>query len=139
MALALFSKIVYTFGCQVNQERLMGLSTHVLDTMHGCPAAGMQVTLYQTHGEQATLVRRLILNADGRNPDGPLYDNASLRAGTYRLVFEVRAYFLSKGVALPEPAFLDRVPLDFGIAHIDQHYHVPLLVSPWSYSTYRGS
>jgi 5-hydroxyisourate hydrolase len=68
-----------------------------------------------------------------------LYDNASLRAGTYRLVFEVRSYFLSKGVALPEPAFLDRVPLDFGIANIDQHYHVPLLVSPWSYSTYRGS
>ncbi len=117
----------------------MGLSTHVLDTMHGCPAAGMQVALYQTQGDQATLVKRFTLNADGRNPDGPLYDNAGLRAGTYRLVFEVRDYFLSKGVALPEPAFLDRVPLDFGVAHTDQHYHVPLLVSPWSYSTYRGS
>lgn len=117
----------------------MGLSTHVLDTMHGCPAAGMHVAFYQTQGEQASLVKRFTLNADGRNPDGPLYDNANLRAGTYRLVFDVRHYFLSKGVALPEPAFLDRVVLDFGVAHTDEHYHVPLLVSPWSYSTYRGS
>ena len=60
-------------------------------------------------------------------------------AGTYRLVFDVAAYFRSRGVALPEPPFLDQVTLDFGIAHADQHYHVPLLVSPWSYSTYRGS
>ena len=117
----------------------MGLSTHVLDTMHGCPAAGMRVCLYQTDAGQATLVKRFELNADGRNPDGPLYDNASLRAGTYRLVFDVLGYFKSKGVSLPEPAFLDQVPLDFGIAHTDEHYHVPLLVSPWSYSTYRGS
>jgi 5-hydroxyisourate hydrolase len=85
------------------------------------------------------LVKRFQLNADGRNPDGPLYDNASLRAGTYRLVFDVLGYFKSKGVSLPEPAFLDQVPLDFGIARTDEHYHVPLLVSPWSYSTYRGS
>jgi 5-hydroxyisourate hydrolase len=117
----------------------MGLSTHVLDTMHGCPAAGMQVTLYKIEGGQAAQVKQFRLNADGRNPDGPLYDNASLRAGTYRLVFDVLGYFKSRGVALPEPAFLDQVPLDFGIAHPDLHYHVPLLVSPWSYSTYRGS
>ena len=117
----------------------MGLSTHVLDTMHGTPAAGMQVALYTTQGEVATLVKAFSLNADGRNPDGPLYDNASLRAGTYRLVFDVAAYFKARGVALPEPNFLNRVSLDFGVAHVDQHYHVPLLVSPWSYSTYRGS
>ncbi len=117
----------------------MGLSTHVLDTMHGCPAAGMQVTLFKIEEGQAAQVKQFRLNADGRNPDGPLYDNASLRAGTYRLVFDVLGYFESRGVALPEPAFLDQVPLDFGIAHPDQHYHVPLLVSPWSYSTYRGS
>ena len=116
----------------------MGLSTHVLDTMHGCPAAGMQVALYTTDGDSATLVRRYTLNADGRT-DGPLYDNASLKAGTYRLVFEVAPYFKSRGVQLPEPNFLTRVALDFGVAHADQHYHVPLLVSPWSYSTYRGS
>ena len=116
----------------------MGLSTHVLDTMHGCPAAGMEVTLYSTHGDLATLIKRLVLNHDGRT-DEPLFDNASLRAGTYRLRFGVGAYFKARGVQLPEPNFLDQVSLDFGIAHADQHYHVPLLVSPWSYSTYRGS
>jgi 5-hydroxyisourate hydrolase len=117
----------------------MGLSTHVLDTMHGCPAAGMQVSLYTTQDEQATWVKSFTLNQDGRNPDGLLYDNASLRAGTYRLVFDVAGYFKAKGVELPEPHFLNRVSLDFGVAHPDQHYHVPLLTSPWSYSTYRGS
>jgi len=117
----------------------MGLSTHVLDTMHGCPAAGMQVSLYTTKGQEATLVKRFNLNADGRNPDGLLYDNASLKVGTYRLVFDVKGYFQSRQVALPEPSFLDQVTLDFGVADPSQHYHVPLLVSPWSYSTYRGS
>ena len=117
----------------------MGLSTHVLDTMHGTPAAGMAVALYETHGEQATLVKRFTLNADGRNPDGPLFDNASLKVGTFRLVFDVAAYFKARNVQLPEPNFLNSVALDFGVAHTDQHYHVPLLVSPWSYSTYRGS
>lgn len=117
----------------------MGLSTHVLDTMHGSPAAGMHVALYTTDGEQATLVKQFNLNHDGRNPDGLLFDNASLKAGTYRLVFGVADYFKARGVALPEPNFLNKVSLDFGVAHPDQHYHVPLLVSPWSYSTYRGS
>lgn len=117
----------------------MGLSTHVLDTMHGTPAAGMQVALYTTEGQQATLVKSFTLNSDGRNPDGPLYDNTSLKKGTYRLVFDVAAYFKARGVALPEPNFLNQVSLDFGVAHVEQHYHVPLLVSPWSYSTYRGS
>ena len=117
----------------------MGLSTHVLDTMNGTPAAGMEVTLYEAHGDTLTLVKRFTLNSDGRNPDGPLYDNASLRAGTYRLSFDVAGYFRARGVTLPEPPFLNVVHLDFGIAHTDQHYHVPLLCSPWSYSTYRGS
>jgi 5-hydroxyisourate hydrolase len=120
-------------------EHTMGLSTHVLDTMHGCPAAGMQVALYTTQGDQATLVKSFTLNHDGRNPDGMLYDHASLRKGTYRLVFNVSDYFKAKGVELPEPNFLNKVSLDFGVAHEDQHYHVPLLASPWSYSTYRGS
>ena len=120
-------------------EHTMGLSTHVLDTMHGCPAAGMQVALYTTQGDQATLVKSFTLNPDGRNPDGMLYDHASLRQGTYRLVFNVSDYFKAKGVELPEPNFLNQVSLDFGVAHEDQHYHVPLLASPWSYSTYRGS
>ncbi|WP_041675679.1 hydroxyisourate hydrolase [Ramlibacter tataouinensis] len=118
----------------------MGLSTHVLDTAHGRPAAGMRVALYATGaGGQARLLKHVELNADGRAPDGPLLDGASVRAGTYRLVFEVAGYFRGRGVELPEPPFLDQVALDFGIADPAAHYHVPLLVSPWSYSTYRGS
>ena len=99
----------------------------------------MAVALYRTDGGVAQLVKRFTLNADGRNPDGPLFDNASLRRGTYRLVFDVAAYFRGIGVTLPDPPFLDQVSLDFGIADTSAHYHVPLLCSPWSYSTYRGS
>ncbi len=117
----------------------MGLSTHVLDTAHGCPAAGMTVTLYKTENGTATQVKQFTLNSDGRNPDGPLYDNASLQKGTYRLVFDVAGYFRAKGVQLPDPPFLDQVSIDFGVAHTDQHYHVPLVCTPWTYSTYRGS
>ena len=119
----------------------MGLSTHVLDTMHGSPAAGMAVALFTTSAQSGsgTLVKRMVLNADGRNPDGLLFDTQSLQKGTYRLVFDVAAYFRARGVDLPEPPFLNQVSLDFGVADVSQHYHVPLLVSPWSYSTYRGS
>ena len=117
----------------------MGLSTHVLDTMHGTPAGGMYVSLYTTAGTAASLVKRFVLNSDGRHAGGPLYDSLTLTTGTYRLVFEVAAYFRARGVTLPEPPFLNEVTLDFGIADAGQHYHVPLLVSPWSYSTYRGS
>ena len=117
----------------------MGLSTHVLDTMHGVPASGMAVSLYTTSGDMTTLVKQFALNSDGRNPDGLLYDNASLKVGTYRLVFDVAAYFKASGVLLPEPNFLNMVSIDFGVADVASHYHVPLLVSPWSYSTYRGS
>jgi len=114
------------------------LSTHVLDTMHGCPAAGMAVTLQRVDGERAETIKSLALNADGR-ADGPLLDAAAMAAGRYRLRFGVAAYFRARGVALPEPPFLDEVQLDFGIADAAGRYHVPLLVSPWSYSTYRGS
>jgi 5-hydroxyisourate hydrolase len=117
----------------------MGLSTHVLDTMHGIPAAGMQVALYTTLGPTATLLRQMVLDQDGRNPDGLLIDKLSLKRGTYRLVFDVAHYFRARGVVLPEPNFLNQVSLDFGVADAAQHYHVPLLVGPWSYSTYRGS
>jgi 5-hydroxyisourate hydrolase len=117
----------------------MGLSTHVLDTMHGIPAAGMAVALHTTVGDSAKLVKKFVLNSDGRNPDGLLYDNATLKVGTYRLVFDVAGYFKALGIKLPEPNFLNQVSLDFGVADASQHYHVPLLVSPWSYSTYRGS
>ena len=121
----------------------MGLSTHVLDTMHGQPAAGMAVALFTTLAQGdtvvATRVASFTLNTDGRHPDGLLYDTAALKVGTYRLVFDVAAYFQARRVPLPSPPFLQQVSLDFGVADTTQHYHVPLLVSPWSYSTYRGS
>jgi 5-hydroxyisourate hydrolase len=115
------------------------LSTHVLDTAHGCPAAGMRVTL-QRIGADGTAhdVKAVTLNADGR-ADGPLLAAAEMAAGRWRLRFDVAPYFSARGVVLPEPPFIDVVQIDFGIADAAGHYHVPLLVSPWSYSTYRGS
>ena len=116
------------------------LSTHVLDTAHGCPAAGMKVTLQRVDADgRVQTVRTVTLNADGRNDGGPLLDAAAMAVGRWRLVFEVAPYFRARGVELPEPPFVDVVQLDFGIADAAGHYHVPLLVSPWSYSTYRGS
>ena len=114
------------------------LTTHVLDTMNGCPAAGMRVQLYALAGGATTLVKSIALNHDGR-ADAPLLEGDALRPGMYRLLFDVAPYFRGRGVALPEPPFLDSVPLDFGIAETSSHYHVPLLASPWAYSTYRGS
>ena len=118
------------------------LTTHVLDTMNGCPATGMVVTLVRLtadgNGGDAAVIRRLTLNADGR-ADAPLLAGTDFQPGRYRLVFEVADYFRARGVALPEPPFLDRVSIDFGLADAAQHYHVPLLASPWAYSTYRGS
>ena len=99
----------------------------------------MQVTLLRIADDgQAHPLRRITLNADGRG-DGPLLDAPAMATGRYRLVFEVAAYFRARGVELPEPPFIDQVPLDFGMADANGRYHVPLLVSPWSYSTYRGS
>ncbi|HST35017.1 MAG TPA: hydroxyisourate hydrolase [Allosphingosinicella sp.] len=107
-------------------------STHVLDTMHGRPAAGMAVALSGTDGELA----RSTTNADGRCPE---LAQAGLAPGRYALRFAVADYFRGTGVALPEPPFLDDVTVEFGIAADGGHYHVPLLVSPFAYSTYRGS
>ncbi len=114
------------------------LSTHVLDTAHGRPAAGMNVTLQRLDADGVTTLRRVVLNEDGR-AGGALLEAADMAVGRYRLLFEVAPYFRALGVVLPEPAFIDTVQLDFGIADAAGHYHVPLLVSPWSYSTYRGS
>jgi 5-hydroxyisourate hydrolase len=116
------------------------LSTHVLDTAHGVPAAGLRVTLQRVLDDgRAETVRRVVLDGDGRCADGPLLDAGAMAAGRWRLLFEAGAYFRARGVALPEPPFVDVVQLDFGIADAAGHYHVPLLVSPWSYGTYRGS
>jgi 5-hydroxyisourate hydrolase len=100
----------------------------------------MHVTLQRVDDEgQAHTVRQVTLNADGRNPDGPLLDASSMARGRWRLLFEAAPYFRGRGVTLPDPPFVDTVQLDFGIADPEGHYHVPLLVSPWSWSTYRGS
>ncbi len=114
------------------------LSTHVLDTAHGKPAAGVGIELYALDGQGRTLVRRAATNADGRCDD-PLLEGEAMRPGRYELVFAAGDYFAAQGVRLPEPRFLDRVTIAFGIADADQNYHVPLVVTPWSYSTYRGS
>ncbi|MEN9629660.1 MAG: hypothetical protein RJA10_2887 [Pseudomonadota bacterium] len=114
------------------------LSTHVLDTANGCPAAGMAVTLQRLDAAGPVTLKRLSLNADGRT-DAPLLDAATMAVGRYRLLFEVAAYFRARGAELSEPPFIDVVPLDFGIADAQGHYHVPLLTTPWSYGTYRGS
>ena len=114
------------------------LTTHVLDTMNGCPAAGMRLALYRLGADVPWLLCERVLDADGR-PGGPLLEGDAFEAGRYRLAFEVGAYFRARGAALPEPVFLECVPLDFGVADAASHYHVPLLASPWSYSTYRGS
>lgn len=113
---------------------MAGLTTHVLDTMHGRPAAGVRLRL--SRGGEALV--SATTNADGR-VDAPLLTGEALTPGAYRLEFEVGAYFRGLGVALPRPAFLETVAIDFGVAEAGAHYHVPLLVSPFAYSTYRGS
>ncbi|MDE2400853.1 MAG: hydroxyisourate hydrolase [Burkholderiales bacterium] len=122
----------------MSDHSFSGLTTHVLDTAHGKPAAGMAVALYVMQGDDWALLKQAHTNVDGRL-DEPLLAGAALVPGRYRLVFDVEAYFRSLGVDLPTPAFLGQVPLDFGMADDTAHYHVPLLVSPWAYSTYRGS
>ena len=112
----------------------MGLTTHVLDTMHGRPAAGVSLRLVRD-GET---VASAITNGDGRC-DRPLLADEAMAPGAYRLEFDVGEYFRDMGVPLPSPAFLETVVVDFGIADARTHYHVPLLVSPYGYSTYRGS
>ncbi len=114
------------------------LTTHVLDTANGCPAAGMAVALYRLDAGAPVLIKTITLNQDGR-ADAPLLEGATFVPGRYRLVFGVAAYFRQLGAALTDPPFLDEVPLDFGLATIGAHYHVPLLASPFAYSTYRGS
>ena len=113
------------------------LTTHVLDTARGCPASGVAVRLYRVKSEPE-LLAEASTNADGRL-DAPILENDSFTAGVYELVFQAGSYFAAHSGDLPDPPFVDEVVIRFGVADADQHYHVPLLVSPWSYSTYRGS
>lgn len=114
------------------------LTTHVLDTVSGCPGEGIEIALYRINAGETELLTEVVTNNDGR-VDAPILKDDSFRAGTYELVFKVGDYYRAKGTQLAEPAFLDEVVLRFGIADETSHYHVPLLVSPYSYSTYRGS
>jgi 5-hydroxyisourate hydrolase len=115
------------------------LTTHVLDTTRGGPAADVRIDFSMIDADgNARLLATVRTNRDGRT-DQPLLEGAAFAAGRYELAFYVGAYFATGGGALAEPPFLDIVPIRFGIADVASHYHVPLLVSPWSYSTYRGS
>ena len=114
------------------------LTTHVLDTANGRPGAGIKVELFALSGDTRRVLKTTLTNDDGRC-DQPLLEGDALVAGEYELVFGAGDYFASIGTKVPEPRFVDRVVLRFGVADAGAHYHVPLLVSPWSYSTYRGS
>ncbi len=114
------------------------LTTHVLDTANGCPGAGIPVTLFRVVGSERRALISARTNGDGRT-DTPLLEGDAFQAGSYELVFEVAGYHRSQGVRVADPPFLDVIPIRFSIADAAAHYHVPLLVSPWSFSTYRGS
>lgn len=114
------------------------LSTHILDTAHGKPGSGIKIELYVLQAGVRKLLWQEVSNADGRT-NAPLLEGETMVAGLYELVFAVGDYFAAQGLNLPRPRFIDQVTLAFGIADSNQNYHVPLLVSPWSYSTYRGS
>lgn len=113
------------------------LTTHVLDTARGRPAAGVRIDLYDCAAPRSALASART-DADGRCA-APLLEGARFEAGVYELAFHVGAYFRESGAALPAPPFLDVVTIRFGVASADEHYHVPLLVSPFGYTTYRGS
>lgn len=114
------------------------LTTHVLDTALGKPAAGVRITLYRLSGNSHTKIAETVTNADGRT-DAPMLAGESLTAGSYELVFCAGAYLRESGQARGEVLFLDEIPIRFGVPDADAHYHVPLLISPFAYSTYRGS
>ncbi|ELS05380.1 hydroxyisourate hydrolase [Xenococcus sp. PCC 7305] len=117
------------------------LTTHVLDTAHGCPGVGIAIALWKlninANADSKLLLKSMVTNHDGRT-DEPLLVGEELETGVYELVFTVDEYFAQYS-DYPEPVFLDQIPIRFGISDRTTHYHVPLLVSPWSYSTYRGS
>jgi 5-hydroxyisourate hydrolase len=113
------------------------LTTHVLDTARGCPAEGLKIALYRVSGNSHRKIAEMVTNADGRT-DTPILPAAEFSAGTYELVFFAGDYLRRQGLDALEPLFLDEVPIRFGMAE-DDHYHVPLLLSPYGYSTYRGS
>lgn len=114
------------------------ITTHVLDLASGAPAAQVLVELHECSGDARRALASTRTNAFGRSA-APLLEGEALRKGRYALTFHVADYFRARGVSLPDPPFVDKVVIEFGVAHPQESYHVPLLISPWSYSTYRGS
>jgi 5-hydroxyisourate hydrolase len=114
------------------------LTTHVLDTSLGRPGKGLRIELYRLEGDVRVFIKDVTTNSDGRC-DAPVLENDAFTVGQYELVFHAGDYFRSQGVEMSDRPFLDVIPLRFGVADASQHYHVPLLVTPYSYSTYRGS
>ncbi|TCR92029.1 hydroxyisourate hydrolase [Rhizobium sp. BK376] len=118
---------------------MTGLTTHVLDTALGKPAQGLRIDLFKIDGEARKHLKAVETNADGRVDGGPILIGEDFQVGSYELLFHAGDYLRATGATLTEPAFLDLVPIRFGIADTTGHYHVPLLISPYGYSTYRGS
>ncbi|WP_299826159.1 hydroxyisourate hydrolase [uncultured Roseobacter sp.] len=114
------------------------LTTHVLDTARGCPAEGIRILLFRVSGNSHRKIAEAVTNADGRT-DAPILGKDRFETGVYELIFEAGPYLTASGVAPEEPRFLDSIPIRFGISDSESHYHVPLLLSPFGYSTYRGS
>lgn len=114
------------------------LTTHVLDTARGKPAAGVRIALYRVSGNSHSKIAETVTNADGRT-DAPMLTGAALKEGSYELVFFAGDYLRASGQAEEGVLFLDQIPIRFGVPDAGQHYHVPLLISPFAYSTYRGS
>ncbi len=114
------------------------LSTHILDTARGCPAAGIKITLYRVTGSARTQIAEMVTNADGRT-DARMLEGAGFTVGSYELVFSAGDYLRATGQVTGDVLFLDEIPIRFGIQDAEAHYHVPLLLSAYGYSTYRGS
>ncbi|KEO56072.1 hydroxyisourate hydrolase [Thioclava pacifica] len=114
------------------------LTTHVLDTARGCPAEGLRIALYAIKGHNRELIAETATNSDGRT-DTPILPAECFATGTYELIFAAGDYLRASGQAGEEPLFLDEIPIRFGMSDLQAHYHVPLLLSPYSFSTYRGS
>ncbi len=114
------------------------LTTHVLDTAKGCPAAGLKIALFRIDGDTRQHLVDMITNDDGRT-DSPILPTAVFETGTYELIFHAGDYLRASGQAAEDPMFLDQVPIRFGMSDGKAHYHVPLLLSPFGFSTYRGS
>jgi 5-hydroxyisourate hydrolase len=114
------------------------ITTHVLDTAQGQPAAGVRITLYRRNGEEMPVVASFLTNADGRG-DEPIIEGDAFTPGTYELVFAVGEYFAAQTIETPETPFFDEAVVRFTVSEATKHYHIPLLATPWSWTTYRGS